>query len=366
MARIHVCLNLEHEARELLFVRGDFARGRRTRQRARRVVHEHVEKLGHAEVVDRGAEHHGCLPTCEIFLARELWSRASYQLDFIAEGRCAVAQELGGFIAIEPVDRRVSAGAPFFACLVDVDAIFQQVIDAAQIASHADRPGHGRTGDLQDLLDLIQQIHRVAAFAIQLVDEGHDRRIAQAAHLHQLDRAVLNALRAVDDHQRRIHRRQRAIGVFGEVFVSRRIEQIHHASVVRKLHHRGCHGNSALLLERHPVGRRVSRSFAALHRAGELNRTAEQQQLLGERRLTGVWVRDDGERAPTGNFVLERGHETRIGLKARPRIVAFVAGRTGVSHRDHRGHRGHRDEEFHGGHWVHGVEIVFALPRGSP
>ena len=73
--------------------------------------------------------------------------------------------------------------------------------------------------------------------------------------------------------------------------------------VVRELHDRRGHGDAALLLEPHPVGGGVARGLAALDGAGQLDRAAEQQQLLGERGLAGVGVRDDGEGAATRHFV---------------------------------------------------------------
>ena len=77
-----------------------------------------------------------------------------------------------------------------------------------------------------DLGRFTELLDRFAALAVELVDKGEDRRLAQAADFHQLDGALLDALGDVDDHQRRVHRRQRAIGVLGEVLVARRVEQV--------------------------------------------------------------------------------------------------------------------------------------------
>ena len=229
--------------------------------------------------------------------------RAAHQLDLVAVGLRAIAEKLGRLGAVEPLDDLVAAGPALLRRLVDVDAILEQVIDARQLATHADRPGHRRAADAQHLLDLVEQVGRFAAFAVELVDERDDRRVAQPAHFHQLDRALLDALRAVDDHQRRVDRRQRAVGVLGEVLVARRVEQVHDAPVVGELHDARRDRDAALLLEPHPVRRRVARGLAALDRAGELDRAAEQQQLFGERGLAGVGVRDDGEGAATRHFV---------------------------------------------------------------
>ena len=47
--------------------------------------------------------------------------------------------------------------------------------------------------------------------------------------------------------------------------------------------------------------------LAAAHRAGQLDRAGVQQQLLGQRRLAGVGMRDDRERAPPRDLALELG-----------------------------------------------------------
>ena len=146
-------------------------------------------------------------------------------------------------------------------------------------------------------LDLLEQRERLAHFAVHLVDERDDRRVAQAAHLEQLDRLRLDALRRVDHHHRGVDRGQHAIGVLGEVLVARRVEQVDRVAGVVELHHRARDRDAALLLDLHPVGRRVARALARLDGAGHLDRAAEQQQLLGQRRLARVRVRDDRERA---------------------------------------------------------------------
>ncbi len=176
------------------------------------------------------------------------------------------------------------------------------MIDPFQRPPHADRPGDRRTLDAERRLDLVEQIDRLAAVAIELVDEGHDRRVAQAADVHQLDRPGLHTLGAIDDHESRIDGGQRSIGVFGEVLVPRRVEQVHDAVAIGKLHHRRGHRDAALLLERHPVGRRVAAGLAALYRARHVDGAAEQQELLGQRRLPGVRVRNDGKRTPLADF----------------------------------------------------------------
>ena len=67
-------------------------------------------------------------------------------------------------------------------------------------------------------------------------------------------------------------------------------------------HHRRAHGDAALALDLHPVRAHAAALAARLDLAGELDRAAEQQQLLGERGLAGVGMGDDGEGAPPGDL----------------------------------------------------------------
>ncbi len=203
---------------------------------------------------------------------------------------------------MQAVDGQVLTHAPLQSGRVSVDPILQQMVDAAQLAPHAYRPGDRRGTDAQHFLDLIEQLDRRTAVAVELVDEGHDRCVAQAADLHQLDRALLDAFRAVDDHQSGIDSRQGPIRVLGEVLVAGRIQQIDDAVAIGKLHYRGRDGNSALLLQPHPVRSGVPGGFATLDGARHLDGAAEQQQLLGERRLARVGVTDNREGASSSYF----------------------------------------------------------------
>ena len=85
-----------------------------------------------------------------------------------------------------------------------------------------------------------------------------------------------------------------------------RIEQIEHEVVVLEGHHRGDHRDAALLLDRHPVGLGGAAVALRLDVTGELDGAAEQQELLGQRGLAGVGMRDDGEGAPALDFIGER------------------------------------------------------------
>jgi hypothetical protein len=76
------------------------------------------------------------------------------------------------------------------------------------------------------LLDVVDQVERLQALAVELVDERDDRGVAQAADLDQLLGALLDALGAVDHHQRGVDGGEHAVGVLAEVGVAGRVEQV--------------------------------------------------------------------------------------------------------------------------------------------
>ena len=134
-----------------------------------------------------------------------------------------------------------------------------------------------------------------------LVDESDDRHAAQAADFEQLARLRFDALSRVDHHDRRIDRRQRAIGVFGKILVPRRVEQVEGDPLALERHDRTGYRNAALLFDLHPVGPRPPRLPARLDLAGKMDGAAGQQQLLGQRGLARVGVGNDGESTAIGS-----------------------------------------------------------------
>jgi hypothetical protein len=68
-------------------------------------------------------------------------------------------------------------------------------------------------------------------------------------------------------------------------------------------------------------------ALRALHRAGDLDRAAEQQQLFGQRGLAGVRVGNDGEGTASGEFLGRAGTRRRggVGAKGRDYTVRALA-----------------------------------------
>jgi hypothetical protein len=85
-----------------------------------------------------------------------------------------------------------------------------------------------------------------------------------------------------------------------------RVEQRDVMAFELELERRGTDRDAALLFHLHPVGHRVALGLAAAHRPRQLDGARIQQQLLRQRRLARVRVRDDGEGAAPGDFRRQR------------------------------------------------------------
>ena len=67
----------------------------------------------------------------------------------------------------------------------------------------------------------------LAPGAVHLVDEGEDGHLALLADAEELLRLRLDALGAVEEHDRAVDGVERAVGVLAEVGVAGRVEQVH-------------------------------------------------------------------------------------------------------------------------------------------
>ena len=82
------------------------------------------------------------------------------------------------------------------------------------------------THDAEVGLDVADELERIFAGAIALVDEGEDRRAPPLADGEQLPRALLDALAIVEQHHGAVGGDERAVGVLAEVLVAGRVEQV--------------------------------------------------------------------------------------------------------------------------------------------
>ena len=303
---VHVCLNLKDKRREVLVERADFLTLGETGRRRRGHIQEVLEERLDTEVGQRGAEEDRREGTGLNALQIEILAGAAQKLDVILQG---VPQ----IVADQRLERRIIDGVNSGFCLARTgnrcrlechDVVFLTVIDALEFFSAADRPVDRIGIDTELLFQLVQQIIRVAGLKIHLVDKCEDRDTAHGADLEQLARLRLDTLGGVDDHDGRIRRHQRAVGVLREVLMSRGIQNVDAVIRVLELQDRRGNRDAALFLDFHPVGNRMTRILFALYRTGELDCSAVQKEFFRNRCLTGVRVRNDRKRAALGNFFL--------------------------------------------------------------
>ncbi len=280
------------------------------RARRRREAAEAFEQVADAEIAQRAAE----IDRRQMALAKrfELERLAGFrhQSEFILDRADVEIGIAAGEIGDVDLLRRAGLGAAAFE---QAYAAVGDIIGAEEIAAAADRPGHRRGVERQRLFDFIQEIEGIAALTVHLVDEGDDGNVAETADLEQLSRPRLDSLDGVDRHDSRVDRGQRAVGVFGEILVARRVQQVEHQALELESHHRGDDGDAALALDLHPVGTGVAALALGLDLAGKIDGAAEQQQFLGQRGLAGVGMGDDRKGPPPRDFLGERRAGRRFG-----------------------------------------------------
>ena len=304
---VHVRLDLEDEGRELVEGDGDLdrsaSRDRAAGLRRDRVLEEAVQEELDPEIVDRAAEEDRRLLAGADRRQVDRDARAVQHLELLLdllEGRVIELGARDGILERGDLDRRPVGAARH--ALKKVHLLAAPVEHPPERRAVPERPDHGRGLDPEHGLELVQEGDRVAGRPVALVHEREDRDPAAAAHLEELARLRLDALGGVDHHEDRVDRRQHAVGVLREVLVAGRVQQVHDPPAVVELQHGRADRDPALLLELHPVRRRCPLVLPVLHRAGKVDRVAVEQELLRQRRLARVRVRDDREGASARDF----------------------------------------------------------------
>ena len=149
-----------------------------------------------------------------------------------------------------------------------------------------------------DALEIIKKLERRARREVAFVHERENRNASAPANFEQLSGLTFDALAGVDDHDGRIDRGKRAVGVVGEVLVAGCVQEVEDVGAIFESHHRSGHRNAALALDLHPVGTRVPPVGLRLHLPREVDGSAGQQQVFRQRGLAGVRMRDDGKSSP--------------------------------------------------------------------
>ena len=310
---VHVGLDLKHKAAKVVAAGIDRFAGERIGIGARRrgQTQELLEEGLHAKVGERRAKERRAQFAAGHGIQVELVAGTIEQLDIVHQVLMVLlADELiHGRIAKLGLDLGDLLGSVGVAvALKGDDATGLTVEHAAEVAAAADRPIHRIRIDAQDVLDLFHELKRIASLVVELVHKGEDRNVTQRTNLKELFGLGLDALSAVDDHDCGVGGHKRTVGILREVLVAGGIEDVDAGAVVGELQHRGGNGNTALLLDVHPVRDGMLGRALALDRAGGLNAAGIEQQLLGKRGLTGVRVADDRECAARRDFIRQACH----------------------------------------------------------
>ena len=208
----------------------------------------------------------------------------------------------GQFRIVQPIDFNAFCNLVAVGAVHQLQPVSQDVVTPDEIAALSDGPAGRGHVDGQVFLDLVNDFKDIPAFAVHLVAEGQDWQISQAADLEQLLCLAFHALCTVYHHDRGIHRRQRAIGVFGEIRVARCVYKIETEVVVIKRHRRGGYRNTPVLFHLHEIRPRAPRFALGAHLTRHLDCAAVKQKLFGQRGFARIWVRDDGKGPTPGNF----------------------------------------------------------------
>ncbi len=158
--------------------------------------------------------------------------------------------------------------------------VAQNIVAADEFASYTDGPRCRGHVNRKVFLDFVNNIESIAAFAVHFVAKGQDRKVAQTADLEQFLGLAFHALGPVDHHHGRIHRRQRAIGVFGKIRVAGGVNKVEPVLLKVKRHRRGGHRDAAVLFHLHEVRPRAPRFAFGAHLSGHLNSATIKQELF--------------------------------------------------------------------------------------
>ena len=303
---VHVGVDLEDEAAHLRLVGlyGAALGGGGARRRGD--ADEALQQLADAEIVDGRPEEDGSRFAAQVGVAVEGVVNPLNQLQIVAQLRgIAIADVLGQQGRLEVPDLH-GRGVGRLALVGGEERQLLLVDVVDPLEGRAARNGERQRPhtDLELLLHLVQQVERILAGAVELVDEDDHRSVAHAAHLHQLAGLRLDALRAVDHDDDRIDGRQGAVGVLGEIFVSRGVEDVDLASPVFETHHGGGDRDASLPFDLHEVGGGSLLDLVALHGPGHVDGAAEEQQFLGQGGLAGIGVGDHRKGAAPRNLFL--------------------------------------------------------------
>ena len=309
MVGIYVGGYLEDEAGKLWLLRLDCALFGHGGTRRGSYLYETVEQFLHSKVVKGRPKEHWCHLCTAVGFDVKLRIDSVYKLQVVAQlSGISLSNLLVKLVGVDVYLHFLRH--TLFVWREEVQLLLVNVINAFEPCALIDRPREGSNVYLQFVFQLVEEVEGVSSLAVHLVYEDYHGSVPHTANLHELPCLRLNAFSSINNDDGRIHCGERSICVFGKVLVSRRIENVDlilrigaFGSVV-ELHHRCADRYSALLLNVHPVACRGLAYLVVLHSSGHLNLSAEEQELLGERRLTRIGMADDGKGASSFYFLV--------------------------------------------------------------
>lgn len=306
MVGVEIGVDLEDETGHGLFRSFHHPLGGLALVRRRGDLQERFKQLLHAEVVDGAAEKDRRQQAIAVEIGAEGLVDALYQGDLLPQPFAeAFRNPFFQFRILGTLDLDERFGDSGGIGLEQVQLSPVEIVDPFEGLALADRPGERSDLYLQLVFEFVEQLEGVLAFAVHLVDEDDDRRIAHRADLHEALGLGLDALDAVDDEDDAVYGREGAVGVFGKVLVAGCVENVDPSSFVFETHHRGGNRNAPLLLDFHEVAGGRLADLVALDRTGSLDGAAEKQELLGKGGFAGIRVADDGKGFPFCGFLVQ-------------------------------------------------------------
>ena len=302
---VHVRLNLEHEGAKVVFVGAHRALVGFAHHRRRRKLCKSVQQLTHAEVVHRGTEEHGAhFALQELFVVERIHGTGHHLVFFLELGDPVLAAHFYKARIVRAFHLDDFLMAFFF--IEGMEGVFDNGIHALEQLTHAYGERKGGNLDFQDAFDFVEQVEHVAAIQVHLVDERDDRRMAHAAHVHELDSLLFYTVHAIDKHESCINGGECAVSIFAEVLVPRGIDQVEHAIFEREIQHGTGNRNTTLLFDLHPVTHRVAAVCLGTHVTRFADDISVPEELFGDGGLTRVGVADNSKSAAFFDFCVHR------------------------------------------------------------
>ena len=232
---VHICLNFEDKGGKIRGEGVDFSTVSHAGQRRRRHVEEGLQEGLDAKVRQRRTEEYRAELARANLLQIELASRAQ-KLHVLAQLLRARRADQLVDLRVVRVDLQLIRAVFAGNAGEKVNAALLPVVDALEFLAAADGPVDGVGFNTQLAFQLVQEIEGVLGLAVHFIDKGENRNVTHGADLEELARLRLDALAAVDDHDRRVRRHERAVGVLGEVLVARRVQNVDAVAVIAELH----------------------------------------------------------------------------------------------------------------------------------